>query len=507
MMKIALLIAAVATLISSPSKSAEFSKQESPANLTVQISTRSPRGEIFSGTGILIGTDDRRQFLITVAHLIQNTVPTEIVISMKDGLSKKLNISCTVDQKLDFSVCEIPKVYHIESMGWGFWLTPKVAQRGDKLFFVGRDGGWYEPTVPAVINSVTNDGFLIDNIDIREGSSGAPLYNGEGVYGLISKKVSSSSAFAVSIKEVMKVLEIHGAKLNPASRQILTYDEATQHGNKFVAQKMKEQQGTGDEKSEDYKVEPGEVRYVGPIVASVLSENTTDVLQIWESSGFGGGNHYEYYLSLFSQNSWKSGILDPMSTLQIGTDLLGQPDQDISKMTVLSDGQPERFLIKIPSCRKENLDAHNECSAKVDIYYTYCPNNSQDYRLIELGQNEEDANNYSSFQRNLGVNLNGFGGDYELDSLNRDWIQAGIKPKTNFHMFEILSITDKELSKKYGLSVGDFVVSTQGRPAENLYKLSCALANIPRSEEEGRTVHVWQSRSQTLATLKVELRE
>ncbi|MGR4932724.1 trypsin-like peptidase domain-containing protein [Bradyrhizobium sp. CAR08] len=475
------LCASFITLTSTAVTGGELPPLEQLPDQVVRLSVTQSTGRPAEGFGLILGTEGRRQFVITAKHVL-GTTPTSIRIRYKESDNRWVPQKCVSHPRLDIAYCELP--YDADHAYQG-WTTPKQLKRGDKLLFVGRDDEWYIPSVPAVINSVRSDGFLLDSIDVREGTSGAPLYNEDGVFGIISKKYSSYSAVAVSILDVLLLMRSNGVVLPEGTNRLVVFSDASKHGETFVRAEL-------DRQKREYPESPGSTDYIGPIIANVFPRGASDLLQVWHSSGFGGGNHYEFYLSLFKSDRWRAGIVKPDFTLQIGTDLTNWPDFDFSKFTVESDENDfDGLIVKIPGCKKAATDSHAECSLRTQHFYTFCKENKQQ-KLIDLGEKynaDEEATEFAGINAKI---------SNPVSVGDESWRSAGIPAKAQFRMLEITSV-DKD-NDELKVQPGDKIVSVNGSIFESIRDFRCRWGDNKPDELAWyeRKLYVWRPKPSRL---------
>jgi hypothetical protein len=80
--------------------------------------------------------------------------------------------------------------------------------------------------------------FVLDQVDVALGSSGAPVFGAGGIAGIVLKKSGSDSAIVASIIPILRLLKQSGIDLDPRISQALDYYDARALGVAYV--KVKE---------------------------------------------------------------------------------------------------------------------------------------------------------------------------------------------------------------------------------------------------------------------------
>jgi hypothetical protein len=97
--------------------------------------------------------------------------------------------------------------------------------------------------------------------------------------------------------DVLRLLEVNGFTFSKEARRILSYADAQERGVAYVKTVQADQEKTAKEESAKdpslRDVPAGGTYYRGAILADIFDSNNYDVLQFWNSSGEGGGNHSE----------------------------------------------------------------------------------------------------------------------------------------------------------------------------------------------------------------------
>ncbi|HTR13815.1 MAG TPA: hypothetical protein VMI72_11320, partial [Roseiarcus sp.] len=182
-------------------------------------------------------------------------------------------------------------------------------------------------------------------------------------------------------------------------------------------------------------------------------------------------------------------------------------DRDILHASVVQDGSEDNLLIKIPGCKKADLDSHVECSIATTSYYTYCSDNRLS-KLIKLGENI-DEHSPSAFPGKIGVEIfSGVPENYTISEPSSQWRDAGVVANRSFPMFKITEVTDSAIAIKYGVAVGDEVISIDGRTAKDVHQLECLLGDYAQDDDVHKTkIYVWRESANKLIKFIIERTE
>ena len=163
-----------------------------------------------NGFGFIVGERHGQVYIVTANHVVRSSGPdvtAKVLIKYfhEQGKAYQATLLETSHQAYDLAVLQasVPPglAWQREALG-----LQKV-ERGTQVWFVGRSAEWYVPTVPGRINTFTLDAkFLIDNLPVRVGTSGAPLIADIGVIGMITDDAGESSQ-AVSIEVIGRAFE------------------------------------------------------------------------------------------------------------------------------------------------------------------------------------------------------------------------------------------------------------------------------------------------------------
>jgi hypothetical protein len=187
-------------------------------NNVVKITAKRESGESAHGFGFIVGKQRDQFYIVTANHVVRSNRP--------GGASKSVKLKFYSDpgrtypavlletfygKPQDFAVVQVTAPANIswESEALVSLLSIKAGMRGEKVWFIGRSGKWYIPTIPGRINSEKPDLHSIIQVDIvsvRVGTSGAPLITENGIIGMIIED-EVGSARAVSIEAIKAAFE------------------------------------------------------------------------------------------------------------------------------------------------------------------------------------------------------------------------------------------------------------------------------------------------------------
>ena len=179
----------------------------------VKISAKRGSGESSHGFGFIVGKQRDQFYIVTANHVVRSNRPGGASTSVKvkfysdPGRSYEADLLETFYGKpQDFAVIQVtaPPNLSWQSKALVPLESIKRGIRGEDVWFIGRSGKWYIPTIPGRINSERPDLHSIIHVDIasvRVGTSGAPLITKNGIIGMIIQD-EIDSARAVSVEAI-----------------------------------------------------------------------------------------------------------------------------------------------------------------------------------------------------------------------------------------------------------------------------------------------------------------
>jgi hypothetical protein len=157
---------------------------------------------VHNGFGFIVAEQQGQIFLVTANHVVRSGGPDGVArvlvkFFQDQGQSYQATLLETSDQTYDLAVLRV------QLPAGPTWqravLGPQRVERGTPVWFIGRSGEWYVPTVPGRVNTLSLDlKYLLDNLPVRVGTSGAPLIAEAGIIGMVTSDADESSE-AVSI--------------------------------------------------------------------------------------------------------------------------------------------------------------------------------------------------------------------------------------------------------------------------------------------------------------------
>ena len=171
-------------------------------NVVIIVAERSDG--VQNGFGFIVAEDGGQVWIVTANHVVRSNVPggaTRILIKFfhDQGRSYPATLLETSDRTYDLAVLQAQAPAKLR------WqrtvLGPQKAERGTPVWFIGRSADWYIPTVPGRINTLSPGlKYVLDNLPVRVGTSGAPLIADSGIIGMVISDASESSeAVAIDI--------------------------------------------------------------------------------------------------------------------------------------------------------------------------------------------------------------------------------------------------------------------------------------------------------------------
>jgi hypothetical protein len=183
-------------------------------NNVVRITVEMETGAIRNGFGFIAGQRGDDLFLATANHVVRSGLPGDLTreISIRffgdPGRSHQGELMETYyPSPQDLAVVRVRKP---DGLVWEPRATVppdslRSGVRGTSVWFVGRGGDWYVPTVPGRVNSDRpdlNSILFVDINSVMPGTSGAPLISASGIMGMIVQDEAGGVARAVSIEAI-----------------------------------------------------------------------------------------------------------------------------------------------------------------------------------------------------------------------------------------------------------------------------------------------------------------
>ena len=187
-------------------------------NNVVKITAKRESGESAHGFGFVVGKHQNQLYIVTANHVVRSNRPGGASKSVKvkffsdPGRSfEAILLETFYGKPQDFAVIQVPAPANFlwESKALLPLESFNAGLRGKKVWFIGRSGKWYIPTIPGSINSEKPDLHSIIHVDmvsVRVGTSGAPLITENGIIGMIIQD-EIGSARAVSIAAIKVAFE------------------------------------------------------------------------------------------------------------------------------------------------------------------------------------------------------------------------------------------------------------------------------------------------------------
>ncbi|MCP4254897.1 MAG: trypsin-like peptidase domain-containing protein [Candidatus Scalindua sp.] len=182
---------------------------------TIQLTATFSDGEIQYGFGFLVGERSGYLYIATAQHVVmkyddendQYVKANQIKARFysDQGKSYSVKILDLKQEDLDLSLLEMLTPDNVAFINGYF--APSV-ERGDKVWFIGRETKWYVPVIEGKVSQSPNTtGELKMEITaIKPGTSGAPLITKNGIVGLIITD-NQNSATAIHIQSIREFVQ------------------------------------------------------------------------------------------------------------------------------------------------------------------------------------------------------------------------------------------------------------------------------------------------------------
>lgn len=312
---ISLLVTLVALLSTASTKSQADWLTWFPVEHVFRLDTVSTDGAVRThiGWGVFLPTRDGATVALTAAHVVTD--------SEKLSTNGHYEFEVTTGTNCDLSLCD--KVVLTEPLvGFGSWVTNqerdlafihideemvrrsenfrqlgthKHAERGDRVYHIGRSGVWYVPTTPSTVNlfDYSSGLLIVDNISTPPGTSGAPLISETGsIHGILSKW-EAGTAFVIPIETIVDELALHGILLGRPLSDSFVQLMGKNFGLELV---NRWEQALSEDCDEENLC--GEVWFEDVFLANFDADPEVDLLLVKGAGGFAGGNHHEQYLTI-----------------------------------------------------------------------------------------------------------------------------------------------------------------------------------------------------------------
>ena len=179
---------------------------------TVRIEAAWPTGNAQYGFGLVVGErDSARLYIATANHVVRDAdrgKSTSVKVWLRgEGAASVAELLDDSSGALDLAVLRVTKPQ-------GFtWKTDAVGStadqqaRGTALWFIGRDRDWYSPVTPGHLLAVTFESKLqLEGMQVRVGSSGAPLIADSGIIGMLTSDEGDTS-YGLPIDKIRQAFE------------------------------------------------------------------------------------------------------------------------------------------------------------------------------------------------------------------------------------------------------------------------------------------------------------
>lgn len=179
-------------------------------NNVVQLTVKLDDGHQQYGFGFIVAEQSGSLYVVTAGHVVRTDDPDVKVESVKAQFYSARGKSSTAraldlfESDLDLAVLEVQKPS--SDFKWNPNTEAPSVDRGDKVWFIGRNREWYVPTDEGGAGAISRlepfERELMAEIHtVRPGTSGAPLFSETGIVGMIIQDETDEVA-AVKIKAI-----------------------------------------------------------------------------------------------------------------------------------------------------------------------------------------------------------------------------------------------------------------------------------------------------------------
>ena len=179
---------------------------------TVRIEAAWPSGNAQYGFGFIVGErDSARLYIATANHVVRDRdrgKSTSVKVWLRgEGAASVAELLDDSSGALDLAVLRVTKpqgfTWKTDAVGG----TTEQQARGTAVWFIGRDQDWYSPVTPGHLLAVTFESKLqLEGMQVRVGSSGAPLVADSGIIGMLTSDEGDTS-YGLPIDKIRQAFE------------------------------------------------------------------------------------------------------------------------------------------------------------------------------------------------------------------------------------------------------------------------------------------------------------
>lgn len=167
------------------------------------------------GFGFIVGEKDELNFIVTSNHVVRgknefpgdSPSPDSIKVEFYEDRGVPRSATLLETSIYDIAILQVPRPPNIS------WrkkaLSSKDIKEENKIWFIGREGEWYVPSIPGSINHVesSKQRITIDNVSVQEGTSGAPLVSRFGIVGMVTSDGKDLVSYALPIEVIEEAVK------------------------------------------------------------------------------------------------------------------------------------------------------------------------------------------------------------------------------------------------------------------------------------------------------------
>lgn len=170
-------------------------------------------GETQSGFGFIVGEKTGQLYISTANHVVRGIGPdakaarVEVEFHDRQGEPFEAKLLGTSSADRDLAVLRAPLP---QGLSWRKDVLSDVdAQPLMSVWFVGRLGKWYVPSIAGIVNRIElDDRIVAENLKVLPGTSGAPLIAEGGVIGMIVSDAPGEVTHALTLSVIRRAFEI-----------------------------------------------------------------------------------------------------------------------------------------------------------------------------------------------------------------------------------------------------------------------------------------------------------
>ena len=214
---VALVVACLCLMVSGAHASGDVKALQLRDNVVSIVTEFSAQEDRWNdqGFGFIVGERNGNAIIVTANHVVRGKYPrpdqrtdrVKVTYYSDQGRKYQANILGTFIAKLDLAVLEAKLPSHVKWHADALGRKERIC-RSTEVWYIGRSGKWHVPTTPGKINDEALGGiFIIDDLNVRPGTSGAPVVSQNGILGMVITDCTGSESQAISIEVIQKAFK------------------------------------------------------------------------------------------------------------------------------------------------------------------------------------------------------------------------------------------------------------------------------------------------------------